>query len=435
MACILLVSYATGQDCALDFQSPVRHTTVLSGSYGEPRTRHFHAGIDFKQYNGVPRDTIYAVEDGFVSRINVQPDGYGNAVYIEHACGKTSVYAHLHDFAPFIRSHIDHIRYQKRLYAVSHYPDEDLLPVKKGQPIGILGNTGRSSGPHLHFEIRETSSEKSINPALFGFKPGDDIPPVIGGIMIYELGPKSRQIDKTFYPTTGKSSIYELSQNEIITNGLRIGIGIRAFDQMNGARNHNGIYRLEMRVNEKTTFSFSLDSIDFELDHFIHSHMDYDEKMNNRYVTKCYKEPGNALDFYEFDEAGGIIYPYEFKSLPVEIIVSDIEGNQSSIAFSIRRSDKISSNSSKNPIDDAVAINPEDSLSIILDDAQIIFSPHTFTQPVALKIPDIKEGEIDLRQPNALPAFRHIKVRKKMKEIAFPRHKYHFSIYNTLVLS
>jgi len=163
MVCVYLVCYGQN-DCHLDYQSPIGYKTVLSGSYGEPRTRHFHAGIDYKQRRGIPYDTIFSIEQGYVSRISVQAGGYGNALYVDHPCNQTSVYAHLHHYSQDIQDYVDSIMYARKIYAIDLNPLElgDTIRLNKGRYIGIMGNTGRSSGPHLHFEIRETKTETPV---------------------------------------------------------------------------------------------------------------------------------------------------------------------------------------------------------------------------------------------------------------------------------
>ena len=171
------------------FRSPINYNTRLSGSFAEPRSAHFHAGIDYKQLRGVPFDTIYAAADGYISRINVKPDGYGNALYIDHPNGYTTVYAHLHHFNKSITEYMESTMTRKKIHKVEHYPLKDRMRVKKGDYIGVMGNTGRSFGAHLHFEIRKTNSETPVNPALFGLKPKDKLTPTINGVVLYTLTP------------------------------------------------------------------------------------------------------------------------------------------------------------------------------------------------------------------------------------------------------
>ncbi len=424
-AITLICNLGNGQDCALDYRSPINHKTVLSGSYGEPRTRHFHAGIDFKQYRGVPRDTIFAIADGYISRINVQPNGYGNALYIDHDCNKTSVYAHLYDFAPNIRQYINKILYKDKKYKITHQPDSTRLPVKKGQFIGILGNTGRSSGPHLHFEIRNTNTETPINPALIGLKPLDNIAPDIVGIYIYELSPDNQEISKKYYPAyRGASNELTIAEGLVNTGAYRVGIGIRTYDRMNGAKNHNGIYSLRMTTDNKLSYAFHLDSIPFDHAKFIHTHMDYEEKENKKYVTKCFLSPINQLSIYNTDEQSGYISTYQFRNTKIKITVGDIEKNETSISFDLKRDDNLNVQLVSTLDSTTYRIRPQDSIVIDNGSTEIIFYQNTFSSPEQIRIGPSSDTIIDLKQEKPIATFDRYKVRHTLDSIRHPKDKY-----------
>lgn len=412
------------QECNLDFHSPINYKTKLSGSYGEPRSKHFHAGIDYKQNRGIPRDSIFAVEEGYVSRISVQPDGYGNALYINHDCNKTSVYAHLYKYAPEIDRYIRDTLTALQSYSIHHQINQDVFPVKKGDFIGILGSTGRSSGPHLHFEIRNTATERPINPALFGFKPKDNIPPAIGGIMLYELSPDNQELSKVFYKASKKdNNTYKLPQNVLTTGALKFGVGLRAYDTMNGARNHNGIYSLEMKVDGKDSYSFSMDSISFDESKYIHSHMDFEEKLDNKYVTKCFKNPGNKLNIYKTDTNYGTIAPFEFRDTKIEIEIKDIEGNSALINFSIRRVDSLRYPEFKS---DFIKVGVDDSLTLDLGNSKLTLFKETFCQPTNLKFNKISGDSILLKQNIRVPLFKSFKLVQTISNLRYDKKKYTF---------
>lgn len=415
------LSYLTAQDCS--YRSPVDGPTILSGSYGEPRTRHFHAGIDFKQRRGIPKDTIRAVEDGYISRINVLPDGYGNALYIDHPCGKTSVYAHLHHFSPVIAEYAKDVHYRLKKYAIVHRPEAYKVPIKKGDFIGIMGSTGRSSGPHLHFEIRDTESEASINPALFGWKPEDNIPPVIRGIIIYTLSPDGQELSKQYFPAQLTSSGYVISNNVISVDGVTVGIGIHTYDTMNGANNHNGIYSLNMSVDGEGQFRFKLDSLSFETDQYIHSHMDYEAKVAKRYVTKCFQNPGNPLPIYETRGEAGYISIYNFRAREISITVGDVEGNTAQVAFQVVRNGLTVPNLQEKR---KKRIRPMDSLYLFQDNSGIEILKGTVAAPelISFEIVD-SMGVYDMSQDQEVAIFKNIKL-IRVQNPRLPKEKYCF---------
>ncbi len=158
-----------------DFRQPLDITPpALAGSFGELRANHFHSGIDFKtnQQSGYP---VYATADGYISRLRVQNSGFGLALYINHPNGFTSVYAHLSRFSPKIAQEVKKIQYQKKSYEIDEFPNPDYISVHKGDIIAYSGNTGSSGGPHLHFELRDTKTEATINPQLLGIQIPDNI--------------------------------------------------------------------------------------------------------------------------------------------------------------------------------------------------------------------------------------------------------------------
>ena len=171
------------------FRSPVNIPIKLVGNFGEIRPNHFHSGIDIKvPFSGV---YLYAAADGYVSRIRKSPGGYGNALYITHPNGLMTVYAHMQKFNKELEAYSEKIQYAENCFEYTNYPDSDELTVKKGDLIGYAGNTGRSYGPHLHFEIREAEKDIPINPLLFDFGIKDNVRPKIFNLAAYPIGNNS----------------------------------------------------------------------------------------------------------------------------------------------------------------------------------------------------------------------------------------------------
>ena len=185
---LLMVSAtAFAQNYPLDyFRSPLDIPLRLAGTFGELRNNHFHAGIDIKTNRriGLP---VYATADGYISRIKVAIWGYGKVIYINHPNGYTTVYAHLNKFGDEIQEYVKNIQYEKESYETGNiFPKKDQFIVAKGQIIGYSGRTGGFVAPHLHYEIRNTKTEKIINPLLFGIKIKDSIAPKIKKLIAYQ---------------------------------------------------------------------------------------------------------------------------------------------------------------------------------------------------------------------------------------------------------
>ena len=160
------------------YQHPVDIDLNLAGTFGEIRGSHFHGGADIKTNKQINLN-VYAIDDGYVSRIKVNPYGYGKAIYITHQNNITSVYAHLNKYNKEIQKYIIKKQYEKESFDVELFFDSTTFKVKKGDIIGFSGNTGSSSGPHLHFEMRYTNTQEPMNLHDYNFKIQDNIPPEI----------------------------------------------------------------------------------------------------------------------------------------------------------------------------------------------------------------------------------------------------------------
>jgi len=138
------------------FRNPQNIPIKLNANYGEMRPNHFHMGLDFstQQHENVAE---VAVADGYIGKVKIEAGGFGNAIYIYHPNGYTSLYAHLNAFYPELQKWVIEQQYKAQSWKIELNLPPNLFPVKKGQFIAYSGNTGGSQGRHLNFEIRRKS--------------------------------------------------------------------------------------------------------------------------------------------------------------------------------------------------------------------------------------------------------------------------------------
>jgi len=319
------------------FQSPLDIPLVLAGTFGELRSNHFHAGVDIKT-QGKEGLKVYAVAGGYVSRIKIQQYGYGKAIYITHPNGYTSVFGHLSKFKKEIESFIQTIQYKKESYETGNiYPKKDQFTIKKGEVIAFSGDTGGSGAPHLHFEIRDTKTEKIINPLIFGLQVPDALAPTIRTLKVYPLSEGARIYQQNNSATIPfkKTAKRKYTAERIFANGL-IGFGINVYDQLNGAQNKNGIYSLEMLVNGKRHYYHDVETFSFSESKFLNLLIDYEYyKKYKRKIQKLFKEEKNKLSIYESLINHGKVNIQEGLNYVIEIIAKDYQGNQSILKIPI----------------------------------------------------------------------------------------------------
>ena len=331
----------------VNFHPPIDAPFNLSGTFGEFRSR-FHTGIDFKGGEGI---NIFSIEDGYISRIEVSPSGYGKVVYITHPNGYSSVYAHLSRFSPNIEKYIKSEQYRSKSFTVKKFPKKDQIQVKRGELLGYSGNTGRSFGAHLHFEIRDTNSQDALNPLMFNYTYEDLERPIIRGLYtINENNTLIRDLPKRIRISKTNDSTYVA--DDIIFAG-DIGFGIDIYDiQYKNLFNRNGVYKVELLIDSIQKFSYSMDRIKFSENHYKKLMYDYLSLVkNNRRVLKVYIPPRSNLSFLKTNDFNGIIKSNKIINSKVNIKVTDWNNNSSYLEFKIIRADTLKSNKPLNGIE------------------------------------------------------------------------------------
>lgn len=364
------------------FRSPVDIPIQLAGTFGELRPNHFHSGIDIRT-NSQEGLALYAVADGYVSRIRVQASGFGYALYITHPNGLVSVYAHMQRFKGRIFEKMREIQYALKSFEIDSLLQPSVLPVSKSEVIGWSGNSGASQGPHLHFEIRDAITEEPINPLLCGFDVPDNVNPILQAVSIYPLSINSSVNSiksKQRFLATGQRPNYTIQNGSIINAYGELGFGVECIDLQSNSANRNGVYSVELKANGERIYFSKMERFYFKDTRAINSHCDFKERNSTgRWVQKSFVDPGNQLTIYK-----DLVNRGRLKLIPGEIynmeyIVKDVAGNSSSLIFSINSLEE-------NPYDYTFPMHPnskdwwscEQANKLILSNAYFSFPAYTF---------------------------------------------------------
>ena len=326
-----------GQQYPKDFISPLDIPLDVSGSFGELRSNHFHSGLDLKtqQKEGLP---VYAVGDGYISRIKISTYGYGKAIYITHPNGYTTVYGHLQKANGTIEDYIKKAHYAQKSFEIELFLKPNELPVKQGEVIAFSGNSGGSGGPHLHFEFRETTSEKTVNPLFFGFNKlaEDKHAPVVQSVMVYPMD--STIVNKSQRPipvSINKQADGSYLAAKVIANG-KIGFGINAFDYCTNLYNKNGLYKINAYLNGVLYYQFELEKFAFDESRYINNFIDYEHfKASNQRIQKLFHHSPYPLSVLKSNKNNGIINTQPNTNYNFRIELYDFHENKTVINIPI----------------------------------------------------------------------------------------------------
>lgn len=315
-----------------EYRLPLDIPPSLSGNYGELRETHFHSGLDFR-IGGVSGASVYAVKDGYVSRISVSPSGYGQAIYIKHPDGKTTVYGHLMSFSPKIEKLVRSKQYETESFAVTLAPDSTSIPVKRGELIARAGNTGSSGGPHLHFEIRETNSEIPLNPVKAGkYNITDDIAPTIDRISVYGI------INPATLPIRSFIKSFSTPEPAPLPVPDSFYVAVSGVDRMNGSGARFAVAKFSYFLDNEEIFRFTAEAIPFDKGRYINSILEYQQKSTyNRPMVKSWIEHGTGLKSIISFKNEGLFILKDNDVHIVRIELSDHSGNKSTKSFKVKR--------------------------------------------------------------------------------------------------
>ncbi|HJY21390.1 MAG TPA: M23 family metallopeptidase, partial [Hanamia sp.] len=280
------------------FIYPVDARIGLAANFGELRSNHYHMGLDCRT-NQVENRPVKAAADGYIARVSVAPFGFGQAIYINHPNGLTTLYGHLNKFYPELEKYVTQKQYELESWQVSLDIPAGLFPVKKGQFIANSGNTGGSQGPHVHFEIRDTKTDKVLNPLLFGFPIPDNVPPTLLRLYMYDRCKSTYSQSPQLIGIQKVNGKYTTAQNVISVHTDKISFGISANDKQSGSSNPNGIYEAVIYMDGLPLSGFQLDSISYDETRYLNAHIDYKTRAaGGPYIEHLSRLPGYPEGVY-----------------------------------------------------------------------------------------------------------------------------------------
>ena len=397
----------------------------LSGTFGELRTNHFHSGIDIKT-NRVEGLNIYSYEKGYISRIQVSTYGYGKAIYITHPDGKITVYAHLSKFSEKIQNYVKDIQYKRKKFAIKVYPKESEILIEKNEIIGYSGNTGSSSGPHLHFELRDKNN-MPVNPLNYrNIEIIDTIIPSLKGVYYKELKYNNGKLEDNYSRFKKIKFIENVNgkylTDTIYTNGV-IGFGVNSFDLMNNSNNVYGLNKIITKINDSVNFKINFDKFSFDEWTYINTYVDYAYfKRTNDKIQKLYIENINPLNLYDRSLGDGALKLNDSKNILInyKIILFDFNNNTTviniPIVFADQRKEEIFQKKGN--------INIQNNLDkkIRLENYFVEFKKGTFDYNTSLTISE-SNNTINIDN-DTIPLRKPFTIKYSLKNIDDSRKKY-----------
>ena len=317
----------------MNYRFPLDVTPSLSGSYGELRSSHFHAGVDFR-IGGAPGARLYAAERGYISRITVSPWGYGRALYITHPDGLTTIYGHMHLFSTKIEEYVRREQYRHESFSVNLYPDSTLLRVERGGYIGQAGNSGSSTAPHLHFEVRDTESDDTLNPLfVLNLDVKDNIAPVFESVNFYSIS------NVESIPVRSRIASYSREEKGVVIVTDTFYIAVAATDRQNDTPGKLSVYGYKYFLDDEMIFSFTPDMIPSGMGRYVNSVIEYSERQRfgGTYMIKSWIEPACGLMANIRAKNNGLFILKDDRNHKVRIELWDEHNNVIERVFNVKR--------------------------------------------------------------------------------------------------
>ena len=397
--CFLCSIYTTAQTPYPQdyFRSPLDIQLVLSGTFAELRSNHFHSGLDIKT-NGKQGLKVYAAAAGYVSRIKISRYGYGKALYITHPNGYTSVYAHLQKFSSEIEAFVKKRHYLKEQFEIELFPKLNALKVNANDVVAFSGNTGGSSGPHLHFEIRD-KQERPMNPMLFGLDIKDTTAPQLYELFAYPISEDSH-IDGE--QKKKKIRLRKQPDGSFIAAPISsygtIGFGIVANDRQDYAPNKNGVSKIETYFNGQKSIEVDFKRFSFSETKHINRYIDYGHyRTKKRKIQKLFIEKNNPLSLFTYEREKGRLMINDSTNSSYSIKIKDFKDNTTSVQIPIVGTFQPINNTNQIPLS-YTYINASEEVLLEENSIQVNIPAHALYDDIFLDF-QVKNDTLRMHQP------------------------------------
>ena len=318
------------------FRWPLDVKPGIAANFGELRPNHYHMGLDCRT-DSKENQPVHAAADGYIAKVKVEPYGFGQCIYINHSNGLTTLYAHLNAFYPELEKYVKEQQYKLKQWKVFLDIPADLFPVTKGQFIALSGNTGGSQGPHVHFEIRDTKTDKVLNPLLFNMPIADNKAPDILRLAMYDRRFSVFEQSPKFFSLKKVNGVYTTIPALLKINTDKVSFAITAFDTYTGSSNRNGIYEASLYEDEIPIVGFQIDSISYDETRDVNAHIDYRLRSSGGpFVQHVSKLPGYNNSIYKEVNGDGALQIIDDSIHHIRIEVKDANGNTSELKFDVQ---------------------------------------------------------------------------------------------------
>jgi murein DD-endopeptidase MepM/ murein hydrolase activator NlpD len=309
----------------------------IVANFGELRPNHYHMGLDCRtdKRENVP---VLAAADGYIAKVKIEPYGFGRCIYINHSNGLTTVYAHLNTFEPALEKYITDEQYKLKQWHVFLDIPANLFKVSQGDFIANSGNTGGSQGPHLHFEIRDTKTDKCLNQLMFGLPVPDNVPPEIIRLAMYDKTKSTYDQSPRLISLQKSNGVYKVAGGNITAPSGKVSFALSMQDRTNLPGGANGVYGAAVYDNNVQISRFELDSISYAETRYFNAHVDHKLKANGGpWVQHLSPLPGYENFIYVTNKNKGIVLINDSADHQIKIIVSDANGNLSTLEFVLKQ--------------------------------------------------------------------------------------------------